>query len=379
MALAATLGSGALVGLIAAGRARVTGAGVLAGLTFVALGLPGSGPIPWTALYKEDTLALGLALSALAILQRYSHLRIGLVAAGAFAALAVLTKQTLGPMVLAPAVWFWLGCRDPRPALYFGLSCVVPLVVVSLALQADTGVYLQSILLPAGGPNSLDWLRQNVQLLALFQIGPLLAAAVYWWRGPRAEDDGLLLSACVGAALPMVALYKVGGGSNHAMLFAALVAVFAARAVWRPSRVGPAVFAAGVLVAFAVGGATWTRSLVDFRSNGALAEATIGLIARARTIDADVLSDPMDVAVLAGHEALFDPLSFGLNFASGRWSAEPVVREICEGRVELVVLHQPIDELDWPAPVVSALERTMRLEARVGDRLVYVPAGAASC
>jgi hypothetical protein len=120
IALAALLAASVLVARLAMDHGHGWRTGALAALLFVAPGVPGSGSVPWTALYKEDSLALALALAALLSLTR-GHA----IAGGLFAAGAVLTKQTYAPMVLAAAPWLWrtdrhawrrfVASTDPQP------------------------------------------------------------------------------------------------------------------------------------------------------------------------------------------------------------------------------------------------------------------------
>jgi len=71
-----------LVIYLAASDGRGWRAGLIASLMFLALGAPGSGPVPWTSLYKEDSLALALVLASVALLARQPRTRPGIGAAG---------------------------------------------------------------------------------------------------------------------------------------------------------------------------------------------------------------------------------------------------------------------------------------------------------
>jgi hypothetical protein len=180
-----------------------------------------------------------------------------------------------------------------------------------------------------------------------------------------------------------VALAKVGGASNHWMGFAAVTAVFAARAVWhRPAQgvrppgwtrwLATGGLGAGILLVAPVAASTWLGSLGASRGWAAVASDEFPmLIERVRHTQGEVLADPLDVLVLANRQPLFEPLLFRLFYDSGRWDVQPVVLEICDGRVGLVVLKLPIENVDWPAPVRTAVEQTMQVEGSSAGRLIY--------
>jgi hypothetical protein len=384
---------GVLVGMLAASNGRGLRGGLLAGLVFVALGAPGSGPVPWTALYKEDSLALVLALAGLVVVSRSRQLTLVVVGAGLLCALAVLAKQTYAPMALAPAGWLWFHAR--RTALVYLIAVLVPIAGVAGWLQIDTGAFFESVVVSNVNPIRQDHLTANLQLLLLFQVGPLVAACLYaaGRRASRLRTDGLLLLAWAGAAVQLLALAKVGGGSNHWLAFAAITAVLASNAV-QPGEIDPAVrpgclrrrlavlaLFGGVMLVAPVAGGAWLTTLTASRAwMSANAADFPALVERVRATRGEVLVEPLDVVALASRQPLFEPLLLSLFSDTGSWDVGLVVRMICDGSVSLVVVDRPIASVvDWPAPVRAAVEQSMRLQGASAGRLIYGPASGAAC
>jgi hypothetical protein len=85
--------------------------------------------------------------------------------------------------------------------------------------------------------------------------------------------------------------------------------------------------------------------------------------------------------VLADRDVFFEPLVYSVLFEEGEWDAQQAVATICAGQVGLVVVDFPLEQVGanygqfgaWPAPVLSALEKVMRLESNQAHRNVYVP------
>jgi hypothetical protein len=180
-----------LVGVLAAGEGRGVRVAFLAALVFLAVGVPGSGPLPWTALYKEDSLALTLTLGGFVLVRSGRGLARMVVVAGFLSALAILTKQTYAPMALAPAVWLWR--RDRRLCLAFLAATVLPVGGVSLALQWSTGEFLNNVVVANVNPASGDWLSRTSCYSCCSNWGRCSRLASI---GPVRIDAGLKPTAC---------------------------------------------------------------------------------------------------------------------------------------------------------------------------------------
>jgi hypothetical protein len=96
-----------------------------------------------------------------------------------------------------------------------------------------------------------------------------------------------------------------------------------------------------------------------------------------------VLAEPMDVVVLAGRPVLLEPLIFGILERQGAWDPSPLVRSICAGQVQLLVLNGPLSSAAeyapfgvpwWPEPVIRALQARMQPAGELAGRLLYQPA-----
>jgi hypothetical protein len=185
----------------------------------------------------------------------------------------------------------------------------------------------------------------------------------------------------------MVAIAKLGGASNHWLMFAAVGAILATWAITAtPSGGRPrvsqwlatAALAAGLLAVVPVATGTWLTNLAAIRPNSASANQLNQLVERVRAEQHTVLADPVDVVVLAGKQPLFEPLLLSIFAADGRWDVQPIVDQVCSGDIGLLVLDRPISALDWPEPIRAALQARMHIEASTAGRLVYAPDVTAS-
>lgn len=385
LAVLAFLVATGLVGSLATLEGRGWRSGALAGALFFALGAPGSGVIPWTALYKEDSLALALTLGSLCLVARGRRPPRVLLAA-ALAALAILTKQTYAAAIAGEIVWVFRHDRRLGGAMLIGT--VVPVIAVSGYLEATTGAFLANTVLANINPFRMDWLSSNLVLLLLFQGGPMLAATVGMVANRRtiSSTTWLLLSSWLSAAVPMLAIAKLGGASNHWLMFAAVGAVLAAWAVLpgQGSRlrvshcVAAVALAGGLLAVVPVAAGTWLTSLHTIRPSSESASQLQQLVERVRAEPRTVLADPVDVVVLADKEPLFEPLLLSIFAADGRWDVQPIVDRVCGGQIGLLVVDRPISALDWPEPLRAALLDRMRIESSVAGLLVYTPSPTAS-
>jgi hypothetical protein len=417
-------GASLLAGLVAAifvadlarRRARSVWAGVFAAALFLALGFPTQGlglEYPWFAYYKEDVLGVTFALGAIAVLDRGASSRT-VVLAAVLAALGVLTKQTL---VAAGAAGFvWLALRQPRLALLFGATAAVVVLGVSGIMALEDPAYLTNVLAVAGRSDPLNdfVLQQNLRTLLQYQAAPLAIMAVYLlarlrdWR--KALDD-IMVPYALASLVPLVGLAKIGSNYNYWIDLAAIAAVATTHAIWggvnwRGLGLGPTslrrVEAFAPILLLVVLGA---HLLVYVRD----VQPSLNLLAilpteqqrsvredadfqwvvdRVRTEPKMVLSESLDVVVLAGRPMIAEPIIFSQMVADDQWNDEPLARQICDGKVGLLILKGPLDgtsEIDrymrsalWPPHVLEALRETMQLETSRAQLLIYSPSPRAS-
>jgi hypothetical protein len=373
LSFAAGLIAVACVGRLTWRRTRAWWPSVLASLIVLGLGMVG--PVPWFGSYKEDVLAIALALGALVVLD-WRTTGPAIVSAAVLAALAILTKQTLFAAAMAGTIWLW-ATRGPRLAAGFAAIVTLCVLSVCLAFQLSTHAFFDNVVVANLNPLSLSALSFNLYLLALFQAAPSLAALVEAWPRlrPRTAPRDLVLCAWLAAIIPVLGIAKEGADFNYWLLFAALTAVLAASAVWaRRTRFSAPVLAlaltlnCGVALLVMVG-------LV--RNQPALERPP----AAARDGFAGVLADPLDVAVLTDHAVVLEPVLYDLLYLDGRWDPAPVVARVCRGEIALVVLGYPLETPDaeaehkWPRPVLDALRARLTLAdvlpAGIGQRYVY--------
>jgi hypothetical protein len=393
----AALVTAALVGYITRRATDDVRPGLLAAVLFLALGFPGRTD-PWYALYKEDLLGVALSVTAIALLISDGARRYILLSA-ILAALAFLTKQTFVAAALAGTICLLRRDRVRARAyivvyLTIVLGTVTTLEVISQAFIANTVVANMV-------PFSTIVLEPGLRVLLQFQAGSLLIAAVCtftrWWAGCRPQDELIYLYwAC--SFLPLVGLAKIGSNSNYWIELAASTAVLASIGVWE-ARQWPWLRGAAAPLPACV---LLTSVVVALRPLGLpavpllnppqaeLPDVDLGpLIEQIRSEPGPVLADPLDVVALAGKDILFEPYLFGILHTEGRWNPEPLIRQICDGEIKLVVLGRALgsapanDASDgwayqgysfWLPPVLEeALRESMSLDASIGDRFLYRP------
>jgi hypothetical protein len=406
----AALVAAMLVGYVASQRTGDRWAWPFGAVIFLALGMPGAYPLnelpapyptwlgmaypffPWMALYKEDVLAAALSIGSVALLAgpRWRSVA-GL--AGLLAALAFLTKQTAIAPAAACLVWHWF--QDRRAAVAFALCAGLPVAAAAATLELTTGAFLANTVYANANPFALEALLLNLKMLALFQIGPLLLAAL-WLFAPRAGRtrlDSLLALYLLGTALPLVGLGKVGSNHNHWLEFAVATSVVATVALWAVAETRWRALLAALLLALhaaalvplvnvtALKGLWEQRSLAAVEPDAGRAAAFQQLVERVRAEPRDVVANPLDVIVLAGRPVLLEPYLFSIFHSQGLWSPDPIVGWLCTRRVGLIVTDHPLEQFNpsyhgythWPAPVYGAMLEAFARESHVGGRYVYVP------
>lgn len=404
LSIVAGLASAGLVAYLAMARSDSWRVGGFAALLFLALGFPGA-PAPWLALYRVDVLGVALSLGAIAALA-HGTTRRHLVAAGALAGLALLTKQSLFAAAIAGTLW--LATLGVRKAALFALATLVTALLPSAALQwSSGGAYLDNIVLANPTATSLELVASLVRELVIIQGVPALLAALFVvraraWREPQLR---LILTYWLASFVSVVGIVKVGSNHNYWIELAAATAVLATLGVWtalRPRTRGLAAVWAMLpvwLFAAALGILTPARLVPVPDSNvvppgwrlprdqlGALRAQNgefSSLVQELRPERDRVLGESLDTIVLADRPPLFEPFAYSMLEQEGRWSSRPLVDDICAGKISLLVLSYPI-ESDihpvglsefpmWPRTVMRALRATMVFDSRKVDHWLYRP------
>jgi hypothetical protein len=382
-----------LIGQLAARRVGDRRAGVFAALLFVGFGFPGD--YPWFAFYKEDALGVALSIGAITALDSSVDRRHA-AGAGALAGLAFLTKQTFLVVSLAGFGWLWYRHRASA-GVFAAMSLIVgggPCAFLALSDRA----FLDNTVWANLNPATADILLSNLAILGRYQgvalaiaLLPVLSRALPLSRWLR---DPLVAFWLVSLLLLPVGLAKVGSNWNYWIELAAATAVLATRGVWmlvvRDGVRGFGGLAASVALVALLASPMWLpqpaaslgnvldgmlhpdeRQVTDFAS----------VLERVRAEPRGVLSEPLDIVVLADREILLEPYIFSILNREGRWDARPVVRQICAGQIGLLVLDHPLEGggwethgyAHWPPPVLDALRFIMRLEREEARLFLYVP------
>jgi len=372
------LGVAGCVGYLVWRRSHAAWPTLSAALLAVALGQVG--PTPWTAAYKEDLLAVALAVGSTAVLDgARSSPRV--VLAGVLAAAALLCKQSLVGPAIAGTVWLLLG-RRRRQAAWFAGTLVVLVGVTAVALEASTGAFLANTI----GGNShqpFDQLtfEHNLSELVTYQAAPaVLALLAVLFGGRRLREDLLALS-WLGALIPILPIGAIGADYNYWLQFAALSAALAVALVWEQRYAWPGAAGAALLLANVVFGLVVVVNQIRRHPEYVLpaledAPTLDRLVERVRSASGTVLAD---------RAIALEPILYSLLEQDGAWDARPLLERVCGGEVSLVVLGYPLGEVSqrFPASVGRALQQVLVLDQIVQlggqPRFVLVRDPSARC
>jgi len=406
LSLAAGLVAAALVGYLTASlaRSRRWWAAGFSALLFLGLGFPGA-PAPFLVLERVDVLGVLFSIAAIAFLA-HGRGRTHALVAGALAGLALLTKQSLFAAALAGAVW--LATISWRKSGWFAMTTLMTALVPAFVLQSSSAGAFWDNIGPAN-PNSTslasgayllkEWLAlQGVPtLLALFYVVRVRA-----WNAPLPR---LLMLYWLATFASAVGIIKVGANHNYWIELAAGTAVLASLAVWtclRPRRHWLFAIASMLpvwLLALQLGVLTparftrdrngdflplsWTLFVTQFADLLNQASAFNQLVGEMRAEHGVILAEGLDATALSDHPIQLEPFAFSMLEHERRWNSQPLVADICSGRIDLLVLSYPI-QVDihptglqefpmFPASVMTALRQSMKLDRTYLDHWFYRP------
>jgi hypothetical protein len=373
-------------------------ASILATGMLLTLGFAGPPGPAWMAVYRVDALGVALAVGAVTVLAggprdgQVSYRRA--IAAGLLAALALLTKQTLAAATLAGGLW--LLEQNWRKAFVYGAAAGGPPLLVGVVFELWTGAFIQNTVRANINPFDVVSLGQNLFILAIFQLAPLIATlCLIATRGPggRGSARRLMVYYGLAATLPLLGLAKVGAWHNYWIEWSVPVAVLAASALVAPLRtpalhhrlafvtMSVAMLFSTLLGTFVSG---WSiRNAVAALSDQPERAASFAEVVRCvRAAPGASIGMPMDAVVLAGEPLYVEPAIFTILVDAGVVQGAPVIDTIKSGGVGVVVMDlrpegaqwqhgagQPI----WRPDVLDALRETMQLRSEKAGRLIYTP------
>ncbi len=309
------------------------------------------------------------------------------------------------------AGFIWLALRKVRLALLFGATAAALVLGVSGVMALTDPAYVSNVLAVAGRSDPLNEyvLQENLRILIQYQAVPLAITAVYViarlrdWR--KALEDIMVPYALV-SLVPLVGLAKIGSNYNYWIDLAAIAAVATTHAIWggidwRGLGLGPTslrrVKAAVPVALLLLLGAHLIVFVSDVQPSldllGILPEQQQrtarneadfqALVERVRTEPKMVLSESLDVVVLAGRPVEAEPIIFTQMVADDQWNDDPLARRVCDGDVGLLILKGPLvggSDLQryirsalWPPHVLEALRETMQFETTQAELFVYAP------
>jgi hypothetical protein len=347
-------------------------------------------------------LGVALSVAAILLLTAAGGSR-ATIAAGVFAGLALLCKQTFFAALLAGAAWLYIE-RFRGRALTFSATALAVFAVPCMVLVVTTGgAFVQNVVAANLNPffliiaTGLLSTFLETQWLPLVLAGVYLALAMPWRdRYPR-----LLLLYWLFSSLPLLAIGKIGANFNYWIELAAATAILAARGaasvVNAPRNILAPAGSAALILIFGMQAGGSEGLLESSRAMRLDMRRTLSwtadrdfdaLVERARREPGLVLAEPMDVQVLAGRPVLLEPFIYNILMAAGVWGPEPLIAQICSGQIKLAVLGYSVEQganmtdglfALWPPPVMDALQAGLQLEGIEANRYVYTPRSPPGC
>lgn len=323
------------------------------------------------AMMRVDALALGLSLSAFALLDRRRS-----APAFALAALlstaAILTKPTYAA---AAGTVLVLLCRTPSPRARAGaaLGVLAPLAAMGLWLFSretpELGLHLWTLQrLPSDPAGALQWAGRFANSHALWFAGGLAALS-------RLKRDPLLIYGLLAALPPLVTLWTSGSG-EHYLLELWAVACLAAPGLWERIRsADPRVAHALLIAQFCLllplkspplFTRTYGQELSAAQTDSltpTAADREIGklLFEELRTVEGPVLSCDPALTLLAGHPLHFQPYQFPRLAQTQAWNLDLLHQWIDQTRFSHILLKG--DAATQADPYLSPDTQT-RIETR---------------
>lgn len=370
LSFGATLALAGLIGLLARRLARryfgVSGfngwmAGLVAGLIWLAL----NPTIIWATFYKQDMLAMALAVGGLGLTLAWDDDRTSrwkLVSAAGLLALAFYTKQNELAAVVAAMLYFAL--KDWRRTWRFQVLLLAlligPFIVADLLTRHR---FYFNVFEAQQVPWIADdlWRRLFGRIvpdhlvfigLALIFAGFELARAVSTWRKRRWCAPDLMTVWLAGGTFTLVTVGSYQSGYNHALNFFPPVIVAACGVLaWAINKAEvplqaapvPYLLAWGLVVAIAGQFATYPESDLYYSPGGMpsanRAAMYRGLVREISQSPGDILSEDIYLQLKMGRPVVYDDLyHMRLQAQAGQWDERKFLADMRARRFGLILL-----------------------------------------
>ena len=329
----------------------------------------------WGPALKPDLVALALTALAVVTLDRRRELA---PLAGFALVFAVLAKPTA--LLPAAALVAWLAWSDRPTLARFGFGAAVAVVAAAVTVYLDS---VPDVWRHVVTWNALSWSPEqasSVAIIGLLVIGlPIfIAAIVRGFGGARAAY-------LAGAVAIVVAAGREGATINYLLdlTVAVMLSLAAVAPRLRASALIPLVLLAQVLVGTFVldplavlpGRAPTTGAWSDPLRGGAVAFGV--------HLDGRYLAEDSGLLAYTGLSPVVDDLFLWSRLVDrGTISADPIVRQVRDGRIDAVIALADLEHLDaapgferqrWSATLVRAVLDRYRLAQHLGDLWIYEP------
>jgi hypothetical protein len=307
--------------------------------------------IYWGVVGQVDVVAIFFAVAAFYQFSRHDVLgEPTLVRAGALAALAMFTKQT---MIAGPtAMVLVLAMRDWKQAIRFALGLGVPLAAAVLGLNAALdGRFFQDTIFANMNPFSGEKLVAQLQYFGGVCGGlVVIAMAAIPTLRAKALAPGVYLACATFVFL--VTAPKVGSDTNYQLELSAILAICAPIGLQRLEFLnlhfaGSKSWITLLILPLGVHAAVGVRSSANIflarvaDEQGFRAEID-GLRPFVPASGGRVISTDFNAMVRLRQRMDVEPLIYGLLVQAGRVDPEPVRRDLARAEFPAVILHQDV-------------------------------------
>lgn len=336
----------------------------------------------WGVVAQVDMLAVFLTVAAFHQFARYDVLgEPVLLRAGLLAGLALFTKQT---MLAAPAAMLLvLAIRDWKQALRFALGLGVPLAAaVGAADLAVSGRFLQNTLFANMNPMDGEKLLAQLQYFGGVCGGLLVIAlaALPKFRG-KALAPAVYL-AC-SAAVFLGTAPKIGSDTNYQLELCVTLVLCAAIGLhlldfYRLHFAGSKSWITLLILPLGVHAAVGLRmawNMLPMRvANEQVFRAEVESLRPYVPSGGKVVSTDYNAMVRLRQRMDVEPLIYGLLVQAGRVNPEPLRRDLAEGRIPTVILHQDISKSEAANAEIGSLPEVQLAELREHYRMAaHIP------
>jgi len=336
----------------------------------------------WSALFRIDSMALALSLTALALLPDRSDQKRRLLLVALLLTCAVFTRQSY--LLAAPlaAVSTLASARQTR-RMALQLCGLLALLggggLLAMQWLTDGGFWLHVVTANINAfslSRSMRYLREIGLLMPCFVALPLLAL----WSARTQPRARVLIGVYAGGALvSAMTVGKLGSNVNYLLELCAACAIGSGwvLSLWQPVgwRQCMTTVAVALQLALLLGGSRYRQNLDD---KLAMQEEQRSLFEFVRDTPGTLLADEAaGLLPLAGKPIEIQPFEMARLADAGAWDQQAFLARMGRREFSAVLMQQlpwsPIHRTRWTPAMLDQIDQHYLASHRVGYTVVYLP------